>query len=165
VELINADKGGWHSAGPVSGSPTHGFQLWVALPPEQELAPAHSLYLTPSLIPREGPVRVLLGRYGAAQSLIPSPGPMNYFAVQLRDGDHWRYKAPAGHTVAWVAVSAGRLNAGESISTGELAVFDESDQAIELVAAGDTTFVLGSAVKQGYNSAIGYSSVHTNQAA
>ncbi len=111
---------------------------------------------------------MLLGRYGAAQSAIPAPAPMNYLAVQLKDGEHWRYTPPAGHTVGWAAVSAGRLDAGDSaggpIGTGELAVFEESGAAIDFVARGDTSFVLGSAVKHPHELVMGYYSVHTSKA-
>jgi hypothetical protein len=67
--------------------------------------------------------------------------------------------------VAWVAVNAGRLDAGGPVGAGELAVFDESDAAIDFVAHGDTAFVLGSAVKHPHELVMGYYSVHTSKAA
>jgi len=169
VEWMRAGNGVWHDGAPAPGTKrVQGFQLWVALPAAEENAPAQSIYLAPSQVPTEGPARVLLGRYGAAQSPIPAPAPMNYLAVQLKDGEHWRYTPPAGHTVGWVAVSAGRLGAGtggEPIGTGELAVFEESGAAIDVVARGDTSFVLGSAVKHPHELVMGHYSVHTSKAA
>ena len=146
-------------------SPVQGFQLWVALPASEENAAAQSLYLAPSQVPQEGPARVLLGRYGAAQSAIAAPAPINYLAVGLRDGERWRYTPPGGHAVAWVAVNAGRLDAGGPVGTGELAVFEESGEAIDFVAHGDTAFVLGSAAKHPHELVTGYYSVHTSKAA
>jgi redox-sensitive bicupin YhaK (pirin superfamily) len=137
----------------------------VALPASQENAPAQSLYLAPSQVPQEGPARVLLGRYGEAQSVIAAPASMTYLAVRLKDGERWRYAPPAGHTVAWVAVNAGRLEAGGPVETGELAVFEESGEAIDFLAEGDTSFVLGSAVKHPHDLVLGYYSVHTSEAA
>ena len=165
VEWMRAGNGVWHTGAPVDGSPMLGFQLWVALPASEENAPAESLYLAPSEVPREGPVRVLLGCYGAAQSPIPVPAGTNYLAVRLKDGERWRYTPPAGHTVAWLAVNAGQLEAGGPVMAGELAVFEESNQAIDLVAHGDTSFVLGSAVKHPHDLVMGYYSVHTSKAA
>jgi redox-sensitive bicupin YhaK (pirin superfamily) len=165
VEWMRAGNGVWHTGAPLIGSPVLGFQLWVALPAHEENAPAQSLYLGPSQIPREGPVQVLLGRYGAARSAIPAPASMNYLFVRLQDGERWRYVPPAGHTVAWVAVNAGLLDAGGSVRTGELAVFEESDEAIDFVARGDTAFVLGSAVKHPHELVTGYYSVHTSKTA
>jgi redox-sensitive bicupin YhaK (pirin superfamily) len=169
VEWMRAGNGVWHTGAPVGNAPVQGFQLWVALPASEENAPAESIYLAPSQVPQEGPAQVLLGRYGAAASAIPAPAPMNYLAVRLKDGERWRYTPPAGHTVAWVAVGTGRLDAGDRtgapIGSGELAVFEESGGAIDFVADGDSTFVLGSAVKHPYDLVTGYYSVHTSQAA
>ena len=170
VEWMRAGNGVWHTGGPVpgvtvAGSSVLGFQLWVALPAAEENAPAESIYLAPSDVQQEGPVRVLLGRYGAAQSVIPAPASMNYLAVRLADGERWRYVPPAGHAVAWVAVSSGWLDAGGPVDTGELAVFDDSGSAIDFVARGETAFVLGSAVKHPHDLVMGYYSVHTSPAA
>jgi redox-sensitive bicupin YhaK (pirin superfamily) len=164
VEWMRAGNGVWHTGGRVDDSPVSGFQLWVALPPSEENAPAESLYLAPSQVPEHGPARVLLGRYGAAQSAIAAPAPINYLAVRLKDGERWRYTPPAGHTLAWVAVNAGRLDANGAVVSGELAVFEESGAAIDFIADGATAFVLGSAAKHPHDLVTGYYSVHTSQA-
>lgn len=164
VEWMRAGNGVWHGGRPIDGSTMRGFQLWVALPASEENAPAQSIYLAPSEVPQEGPARVLLGQYGTAKSAIPVPAPMNYLAVRLKDGEHWRYTPPAGHTVAWIAVDAGRLDAGGQVDTGMLAVFEESGEAIDFIARGDTNFVLGSAVKHPHNLVMGRYSVHTSKA-
>jgi redox-sensitive bicupin YhaK (pirin superfamily) len=174
VEWMRAGNGVWHTGGPAPGvTRVRGFQLWVALPASEENAPAQSLYLAPSQVPREGPARVLLGRHGAAQSAIPAPAPINYLGVQLKDGERWRYVPPAGHTVGWVAVNEGGLDTGDAgdggdsrggpIGSGELAVFEESQEAIDVVARGDTSFVLGSAAKHPHELVMGHYSVHTSR--
>lgn len=165
MEWMCAGNGIWHAATPVGGGALRGFQLWIALPPSQENAPAESLYLNPSQVPQEGPARVLLGRYGNAESAISVPSEMTYLAVTLKNGEHWRFTPPAGHTVTWLAVSTGRLQSSGSVSTGEMAVFEESEQAIDFLADGPTTFVLGSAVKHPHALVTGYYSVHTSKEA
>lgn len=165
VEWMQAGNGVWHSGRPVAGSPIQGFQLWVALPAAQENAPPHSLYLAPSEIPREGPALVLLGQYGATRSPVTAPAGMNYLAVQLQDNEHWRYTPPAGHSVAWLAVNSGSLDAGGNVNAGEMVVFEESGAAIDIVAQGATSFVLGSAVKHPHDLVMGHYSVHTSVAA
>lgn len=165
VEWMRAGNGVWHTGAPVEGSKMLGFQLWVALPASLENSPAESLYLAPGEIPEEGPARVLLGRYGAAKSRVPTPSDMTYLAVRLKDGERWTYETPAGHTVAWVAVDTGQLDAGGLVATGELAVFEESAQRIDFVAHGDTSFVLGSAAKHPHDLVMGRYSVHTSKAA
>jgi redox-sensitive bicupin YhaK (pirin superfamily) len=168
VEWMQAGNGVWHTNVPAPDvTRVHGFQLWVALPAALENAPSQSQYLTPSQVPREGPARVLLGHYGAAQSVIEAPAPMNYLAVHLKDGEHWRYVPPAGHTLCWVALDTGGLATedGTHLDSGELGIFEESEAAIEFVAHGDTVFVLGSAVKHPHDLVLGHYSVHTSKAA
>lgn len=165
VEWMRAGNGVWHDATLASESSMQGFQLWVALPPPLENAPPKSVYLAPSQVPQVGPARVLLGSYGGAQSLIEAPSDMNYLAVNLKDGEHWRYTPPSRHTVAWLALSAGQLDAGGPINAGELAVFEESEQHIDFVAQGDCSLVLGSAMKHPHELVTGYYSVHTSKTA
>ena len=57
---------------------------------------------------------------------------------------------------------SGRLSAQEAIGAGEMVVFEESNQAIDLHAETDTVFVLGSAAKHPYDLILGYYSVHTS---
>ena len=162
MEWMKAGGGAWHGGGSGDAGRARGFQLWIALPPDSELSPAESIYLPPASIPRDGPVRVLLGSYGAAASTIRPPSPLNYLFVRLRAGERWRYSPEAGQTVCWVAVGAGDLVASELLRAGDLAVFEASEAAIEFHARGDTEFVLGSAVPHPYELNLGTYSVHTN---
>jgi redox-sensitive bicupin YhaK (pirin superfamily) len=163
VEWMRAGNGVWHTGGAGAGR-LRGFQLWVALPPELENASSVSQYVMPDEVPADGPARVILGRYGSAVSPIASP-PMNYLAVALRAGERWTYRPPRGHTVAWVAVQDGALGASSRIAGGELAIFEPSEAAIDLVAEGATSFVLGSAPQHPHDLVLGNYSVHTNEEA
>jgi redox-sensitive bicupin YhaK (pirin superfamily) len=164
LEWMKAGNGVWHDGGPSPGEPLRAFQLWVALPPSEENAPAESQYISPDAVQQEGPARVILGRYGSATSPIRAPGGINYLHVRLKDGERWHYAPPAGHTVAWLAVDEGGLRSHAPIGAGELAVFEESEGAIEVEADGDTSFVLGSAIKHPHPLVLGYYSVHTSPA-
>jgi len=165
MEWMQAGGGAWHGGDFGDSSRVRGFQLWVALPPELELGPAESIYLEPEVIERDGPVTVLLGRYGVAKSSLQAPSPINYLSVKLRAGERWRYQPPEGHVVGWAAVSMGRLVVPIGLRAGDLAVFEESDDAIEFQAETDTEFVLGSGVKHPHDLFLGYYSVHTSAAA
>lgn len=165
VEWMRAGNGVWHNGALSGDAAMLGFQLWIALPPALENAAPESRYLAPSDVPKQGAARVLLGRYGDATNPIAAPADINYLAVNLRDGEHWRYMPPPSHTVAWVAVNGGRLQVDGMVATGELAVFEESSQPIDFVAQGDTSFVLGSAAKHPHDLTLGHYSVHTNQLA
>jgi len=165
LEWMKAGNGVWHDGGPTLGEPLRGFQLWVALPPSEENAAPESQYIAPDAVQEDGPVRVILGRYGPSRSAIRAPAGINYFHVRLKDGQRWHYTPPEGHTVAWLAVDKGTLRSPEPIDEGQLVVFDDSEGAIELGAKGDTSFVLGSAVKHPHPLVMGYYSVHTSEAA
>jgi redox-sensitive bicupin YhaK (pirin superfamily) len=160
VEWMRAGNGVWHTGAPEPGR-AKGFQLWVALPPELENAATASHYVIPEEVPVEGPVRVVLGAYREAKSPIVAP-PMSYLAVSLKDGERWSYHPPEGHTVGWVAVLDGALVASPPISSGEIAIFEPSEESIDFVAEGNTRFVLGSAAKHPHDLALGNYSVHTS---
>jgi len=163
IEWMSAGRGVWHSG--YTEPPVKAFQLWVALPPERELAPAFSQHLSANDIPSDGPARVLLGRSGQAVSPIDAPSGINYFVVQLKAGQRWAYQPPQGYLVGWVAVMDGGLRMPDLIDKGELAVFDRSDAAIEFEAETDTRFVLGTAIPHPHDLHLGHYSVHTSPTA
>lgn len=162
VEWMQAGGGVWHGGIPQPGEPIRGFQLWMALDGERELAPAESHYVERAAIPSDGRVRVLLGSHGALKSAIPYDAPVTYLHVRLRDGERWAYPPPAEHEVAWLAVASGTLLVGGTSVSREMVVFEEGDAAIEVVARGDVDFVIASATKHPHPLVTGYYSVHTS---
>ena len=162
LEWMRAGNGVWHDGGALEGKPLRVFQLWVALPASEENGPAESQYIAPEDVQEDGPVRVVLGRYGRARSVIRAPEGIDYFHIRLKDGETWRYTPPAGYDVAWIAVDEGRLHAPQRVDAGELAVFAESEQAVEVRADGETSFVFGSAIKHPHPLVLGDYSVHTS---
>ena len=160
VEWMRAGNGVWHTGAAEPGR-AKAFQLWVALPPELENGPNASRYVMPDEVPVAGPARVILGGYRGARSPIEAP-PMTYLAVSLQPGERWTYQPPQGHTVAWVAVHEGALRTPSTIASGEIAIFEASEQSIDFVAEGKTGFVLGSAARHPHDLVLGSYSVHTS---
>jgi redox-sensitive bicupin YhaK (pirin superfamily) len=165
VEWFKAAGGAWHGGGAGNSGGARGFQLWLALPPDQELGPVESIYRKPQDIPTNGPASVLLGKLGAVSSPLSPPSSANYLAVRLKAGGCWRYDPPADHLVCWIAVSRGSLTVPETVHAGEIVVLEPSNEAIEFHAEADSEFVLGSAAKHPYELALGMYSVHTSPAA
>ncbi len=165
VEWMRAAGGVWHTGGVVGTTRAKGYQLWVALPPEMESIESEAQYLGGEHFHSEGPARVILGRHGAATSEVSAPTTINYLDVVLMKGEKWRYEPPDDHSVAWVAVHEGKLATPEIVQKGELAVFEESNGALEFEALEDTGFVLGSAVKHPHDLVLGMYSVHTSKQA
>ncbi|HWY15972.1 MAG TPA: pirin family protein [Rhizomicrobium sp.] len=165
VEWMQAGRGMWHGGGLGKAGRTHGFQLWIALPPELELGLTTSIYQAPEDVRQDGPARILLGSYGRASSAIVSPSPINYLAIRLKAGERWRYEPPTGHAVLWVAIASGVLAAPDELERGELVAFEPSSRAVEFEALTDTEFVLGSAAPHEHDLVLGYYSVHTSPGA
>ncbi|CAB3751545.1 pirin family protein [Paraburkholderia solisilvae] len=165
TEWMQAGRGTWHG-GPVSTTGVvRGYQLWVALPPELELAEPYEAFLPADHIPLEGPARVLLGQFNGVESPLPIPLSLTYLHVELNAGEHWRYDPPPGHEVLWIAVYSGSLDAGERVEAGEMVVFNASENGVDFVAHDNCGFMLGSAQCSPYDLVEGYYSVHTNAAA
>src|SRR6266513_773287 len=165
VEWMRAGGGVWHNGGATGAARVKGHQLWIALPADLESADAEAQYLGPQHFERSGPARVILGRYGKAASKLPAPATINYLEVALKKGERCRYEPPRDHTVAWIAVHQGKLATPEIVDKGELAVFEESNSALEFEALEDTGFILGSAVKHPHDLVLGTYSVHTSREA
>jgi redox-sensitive bicupin YhaK (pirin superfamily) len=165
IEWMRAGGGVWHTGGAVGTERIKGYQLWVALPAALENGPPQSQYLGANEFQSHGPARVILGRQGDAASKVAAPETMNYLDVRLKAGERWRYEPPRGHTVAWIAVHQGAVKTPSAVVNGEIAVFEESNGAIEFEAQGDTGFILGSAIKHPHDLVLGYYSVHTTPAA
>jgi redox-sensitive bicupin YhaK (pirin superfamily) len=165
VEWFKAAHGAWHGGWPDDPGRTRGFQLWLALPPEQELGAVENVYLAPDAVARDGPARVLVGTHGAAASTLAFPASLNYLAMSLRAGESWRYHPAFDHAVGWVAVSRGRVRVPEHVEAGELAILEPSDREIELHADAETELVLGSAEPHTHDLVLGSHSVHCSAAA
>ena len=162
VEWMRASSGVWHTGGMFGKERIKGFQLWVAMPPELELAESRSQYLGASEFHFSGPARVIAGEYGGVKSIVESPPGVTYLDVRLKAGERWRFEPPKGHDVAWIASHQGTVRTAEQVSMGEAVVFEESHQAIEFEALTDAGFILGSAIKHPYDLVTGHYSVHTN---
>lgn len=165
VEWMRAAGGVWHTGGAVGAERAKGYQLWIALPPETESIEAEAQYLERKEFQSAGPARVILGRFGESASKVSAPRTINYLDVALEKGEKWRYQPPDNHTVAWIAVHAGKLAAPASVDRGDLVVFEESNRALEFEAQEDAAFILGSAVKHPHELVLGYHSVHTHRQA
>jgi redox-sensitive bicupin YhaK (pirin superfamily) len=166
VEWMRAGRGVWHgkemSAGDVPR--LQGFQLWLALPSELEIGEPEGRFVEAKDMVRAGPAHVIVGSYEGARSPLPAPAGINYLLVTLRPGETWTYRPPAGHTLGWLALAKGTLNASEPVDAGEMVIFEPGEAPIVLEASGkeDAVFVLGSAVPHPHPLHLGNYSVHTS---
>src|SRR3979411_1697444 len=73
VEWMRAGSGVGQPGGMFGTERIKGFQLWVAMPPELELAEPQSQYLGASDFHFAGPARVIAGEYDGVKSIVESP--------------------------------------------------------------------------------------------
>lgn len=165
VEWMRAGTGVWHAGEAADSNPMLGYQLWIALPPELELAEPESRYLDPAEIEERDGIRVILGSYDGRSSALDLPFPITYLHVRLTDGQQWTYHPAADHDLAFVALNKGRLKVAGSTLEREIAVFAEGNAPIDVVSEGDVELVIGSAARHPHPLVSGYYSVHTSPAA
>lgn len=128
--------------------PLRVFRLWISLTDAVQATPSVDEAVAPQAVEEEGPARVILGQFGRARSPIrTAPAGINLLHVRLKDRERWRYPAPAGHNVTWLAVDRGglELNHGGRVYWEQVGVFGDSGGPVEVQADGDTSFLLGSA--------------------
>jgi redox-sensitive bicupin YhaK (pirin superfamily) len=166
VEWLRAGGGVWHGKemSPEDVPRIQGFQLWLSLPADLENGEPVSRFIEAHDMAQAGPAHVIVGNHEGVQSPVPAPEGINYLLVTLRAGERWTYQPPAGHTVGWLALAKGRLDAGASVEAGEMVIFENGQAPIHLEASGreDAVFVIGSAVPHPYPLHLGYYSVHTS---
>ena len=145
----------WHAGG-AADEPLRTLQLWIELTRKPARLTAESQCVAPHEVQNDRSVRVVLGQIGRARSHIgDAPPDLNYFHVRLKDGQRWRYAAPDGHSVTWLAVDRGGLRLEEDgrVLREQVALFERSRGVIDVQAEGESSFVLGSA-RQDFNAVI-----------
>jgi redox-sensitive bicupin YhaK (pirin superfamily) len=168
-EWMRAGAGVWHGKELSGGqSPrAQGFQLWIALRAALEHESVDSQYVEAAHVPTAGPAHVILGSYEGVKSPARSPDGVTYLLVKLAPGSRWTFVPPAGATAAWLAVAGGSLVGETPAKTGEMLVFEDSEEHIALEAGPDAeaVFVIGAAVPHPHELHLGSYSVHTSAAA
>lgn len=169
VEWCRAGKGVWHGRelGPGTSDHIKGFQLWLALPPELELAAPDNQYLEAEQMPVAGQATVILGEYKSARSPVRAFEGVRYLLVNLEPGTAWHFEVAEGHEAVWFAVASGVVAIGENelAEEGEMVVLDHVPGPIEFrnVGSGNAVFVVGSALPHLYELHLGSHSVHTSK--
>jgi redox-sensitive bicupin YhaK (pirin superfamily) len=167
VEWMKAAAGVWHGKEMAIEEDVQrltGFQLWLALPAELENSRPESQYIEAQNMPQVGPAHVILGQHEGAESPVQAPSGINYLLVTLKAKERWTYQPPAGHSVAWLALSKGQLEAGTPLHAGQMAIFAPGNAPVVLEnpSEEDAVFVLGSAVPHPHPLHLGSYSVHTS---
>jgi redox-sensitive bicupin YhaK (pirin superfamily) len=165
-EWMRAGGGVWHGKELTGGTTpsAKGFQLWIALRSELEHEQVDSQYVEAKHVPTAGPAHVILGSYENVHSPARAPKGVTYLLVRLAAGTEWTFMPPATEPLAWLAVSSGSLVGETPADAGEMVIFEQAVEPINLKASatGDALFVIGSASPHPHDLHLGYYSVHTS---
>jgi redox-sensitive bicupin YhaK (pirin superfamily) len=74
--------------------------------------------------------RLSSGEYDGVKSIVESPRGVTYLDVRLKAGERWTFHPAKAHDVTWIASHQGIVTTPEQVAMGEVAVFEEGDQAI-----------------------------------
>jgi redox-sensitive bicupin YhaK (pirin superfamily) len=128
------------------GGRMHMMQLWVNLPKKDKMAPPGYQPLTSSDIPvvpiAGGRVRVIAGKYEGARGPARTFTPITMLDAQLSKDARLPVSLPVSFN-ALAVVAHGRVRAGGSTaSTGQVVLFANDGERLELVAEEDETHVI-----------------------
>ncbi|MCG7584687.1 pirin family protein [Photobacterium sp. OFAV2-7] len=169
LQWMASGRGIWHKEGyyPRSASSPFGImQLWLLLPPGEEVAETEYFNLQPNDIPRSGNTRVLLGEYGGVKAAQMISHNVTYLDVSLRRGDTWNLTPAARQVRGFVYPRSGQLViAGREVDAERLALLEESGKELVVEAREDTEFVVAMTEPWPHNVIQHYGQIHTNQAA
>jgi redox-sensitive bicupin YhaK (pirin superfamily) len=129
-----------------AGGRMHMMQLWVNLPRKDKMAAPGYQPITTADIPRValdgGEVRVIAGAYEGARGPAHTFTPITMLDVRLGAGGRLPLALPPTHN-ALAVVAKGRVRAGEeSAHTGELILFANDGERLELTADEESHIVV-----------------------
>jgi redox-sensitive bicupin YhaK (pirin superfamily) len=126
------------------GGRMHMMQLWVNLPAKDKAAPPGYQPISSADIPvvrlaGGGQVRVVAGEYADAKGPARTFTPIAMLDIELPAGARLSVPLPAGHN-ALAVVARGRVAAGaSSAQAGELVLFANDGERLELTAEADAS--------------------------
>ncbi|WP_162848805.1 pirin family protein [Stakelama pacifica] len=163
IEWMASGKGVWHAASAIGHTNLIGYQVWMLLPPEAELAPSYSRHFAADEIEIIDGVRVILGSWQDRQGPVPYENAATLLDVRRKAGEAFAFTIEPEHQLAWIAVQSGSVFAGgETIGAGELAVFADGAEPIAIEATADARFLVASARRTEGPLFVGKSSVHSS---
>jgi redox-sensitive bicupin YhaK (pirin superfamily) len=163
IEWMASGKGVWHTASAVGTRNLKGFQVWLLLPPGDDLKPPASTYLKAEDVPTTGGVHTILGSWNGTSSSIPAPPDVSLLDVTLAAGEQWTFTPPPSQEICWIATYAGTFDLeADTSSEGELLVLEDGHESVRFNSEAGASFIIGSARRSPFALHVGPNSVHTS---
>ncbi len=187
LQWMASGKGIWHKESYFSNfidsepQPDIGImQLWLLLPPEEEVAAVRYFNCQPEQIPTVSKLgqttRVLLGRYTtddgeSIQSAASISHNASYLDVQLSAGESWSFQPPAKQSRGFVYPYLGQggndlinIN-GQGLALEQVGLLIESNDKVVIQALQDCRFVVALTEPWPYPVIQHYGQIHTHKEA
>ncbi len=168
LQFMASGKGIWHqeSYTPNDQKPLGIVQMWLTLPPNEENTNHSYFNLEPKQIPQHGNTRVLLGNYQCLQSPAEISHDVTYLDVTLPADDSWQFLPPESQTRGFIYVLEGSVEVNQStIETEQFVQFEESNGVIDVAAATNGRFIVGTAAPWPHPMISHCGQIHTSQQA
>lgn len=138
------------------------MQLWVLLPPNEEVACSRYFNLKNSDIIQTGNTRILLGTYQGKQARHKISQDISYLDINLKAGESWHFQHDT-QSRGFIYPRNGTLKVGTTeLKTEHLGLLEESTQALTVTAKTDSQFVLAASAPWPHKIVHQYGQMHTN---
>lgn len=165
LQWMASGKGIWHKEhyqGTKTNTDIGIMQLWILLPPNEEIAKSRYFNLKNEDITLHENTRILLGAYQGKQASHTISQDVSYLDVELKAGESWHFQHPS-QTRGFIYPRSGQLRVGEDLlNTENLGLLEESKDTLEVIALTDTQFVLAASAPWPHKVVHQYGQMHSN---
>jgi len=168
LQWMASGSGAWHKESYVAHQEHIGIlQLWLLLPPQEELAAVKYFNIQPQDIPQVDNVRILLGEFNAVKAAIATSHNVSYLHISLKKYQHFHWRLPRNQSRGFIYPMSGALKLGEqTLYAEQFALLDEQsltqDAELWVTAKQDSEFVLALVEPWGYPVVSHLGQIHTN---
>jgi len=165
LQWMASGKGIWHKERYEASQKKNDIgimQLWVLLPPDEEVACSRYFNLKNSDIIQVGNTRILLGAYKDKQACHKISQDISYLDINLKAGESWYFQHKT-QSRGFVYPRTGSLNIGGiQLNTEHLGLLEENTQELKVTAITDSQFVLAASAPWPHKIVHQYGQMHTN---
>lgn len=171
LQWMASGSGVWHKENYIAQKDHIGIlQLWLLLPPNEEIAAVRYFNLQANDIPQLGNVRILLGEYQGVHAAKQVSHNVTYLHIRLNKGQSFNWLLPKDQTRGFVYPMIGRLVINQQrIEAEQFALLKECDNSqpvtLSIIAEANSEFVVAITEPWPYEVVSNYGQVHTSKAA
>lgn len=165
LQWMASGKGVWHKEeyqGTKAKTDIGIMQLWVLLPPNEEVANSRYFSLKNKEITQFKNTRILLGSYQGQRAHQQISQDVSYLDVHLKAGESWFFEHDS-QTRGFLYPRSGQLKVGnDTLNTQSFGLLEESNEPLKVTALTDSQFVLAASAPWKHKIVHQYGQMHSN---